>query len=225
MVEDIKNGVSPIPKLKEALYQIENRRVSADLLSISLAMRKNPEEYEQNCKQNRLGSKLGLHKGDTLVYYKCDNGEMAYDSENPPDISYTAYKNMLINSVKDVLQILGYDVEERLLHTDASQLIDNIRLNPISIPDTATAAPVSQIDSRVTNKKKETRSLVSEGIEIILSLFAAVEQRLFPRTIMTKCTNGQVRSTVTKMKLCIILRLILHFCRRLKNKITKMELT
>jgi len=34
--------------------------------------------------------------------------------------------------------------------------------------------------------------MVSEGINIFLSLFAAVGQRLFPRTIMIKCTNWQV---------------------------------
>jgi hypothetical protein len=34
--------------------------------------------------------------------------------------------------------------------------------------------------------------MVSEGIDIFLTLFAAVGQKSFPRTIMTKCTRGQV---------------------------------
>ena len=104
-----------MPKLKEALYQLENGQVPPELLSISLIMRKNPGEYEHNCKQSRLGSKLGLRKGDTLFYYKCSIGETTYDSENPQDISYTEYKKMLINSIKDVLQILGYDIDNDLL--------------------------------------------------------------------------------------------------------------
>jgi hypothetical protein len=79
LVEDIKNGVNPMPKLKDALHQLENRQVSSNLLAISLVMRKNPEEYVQYCKQSRLGSKLGLRKGDTLVYYKCDINKITFD--------------------------------------------------------------------------------------------------------------------------------------------------
>jgi hypothetical protein len=111
LVEDIKNGTNPIPKLKEALCQLENRQIFSELLAMSVVMRKNPEEYDQNCKQSRLVSKLGLYKGDTLVYYKCDKSDIAYDSnkneqhilkricesENPQDISYVEYRKMLIN--------------------------------------------------------------------------------------------------------------------------------
>jgi DNA polymerase family B/Primase X len=192
LVNDIKNDTDPIPKLKDALRQLENRRVSPKLLAISLVMRKNPEEYEQNCNQSRLGSKLGLRKGDTLVYYKCNTGEITYDSENPQEISYTEYKKMLINSIRDVLQILGYDIDNDLLLADKTELIESGQSNTINKANSTSDASISQIDSSVTNKMKERRQMVSEGINIFLSLFAAVGQRLFPRTIMTKCTNGQV---------------------------------
>jgi hypothetical protein len=45
-----------------------------------------------------------------------------------------------------------------------------------------------------TNQEKQRRKqLVSEGLDLILSLFIAVgQQRLFPRTIMTKNLNGQI---------------------------------
>jgi hypothetical protein len=91
-------------------------------------LRKNPEVYSQVCKQSRRGTKLGLRKDDTLVYYKCDLQTPVYDvrskqnilrtvheSENQEDISYAEYKKMLMNSVKDVLEILGYDIEKELL--------------------------------------------------------------------------------------------------------------
>jgi hypothetical protein len=43
------------------------------------------------------------------------------------------------------------------------------------------------------HQEKERRELVSEGIDIILALFVAVDQqRIFPRTIMTKKTRGQI---------------------------------
>src|SRR5690348_10025541 len=43
------------------------------------------------------------------------------------------------------------------------------------------------------NQHKQRRQLVSEGIDIILALFVAVgQQRIFPRTIMTKNSHGQI---------------------------------
>ena len=77
--------------------------------------------------QKRLGTKKKLKKGDILVYYKCDKQEVVKDhhgnyqtkrvseSDNPADISYAKYKEMLINSVKDVIEILGYNIEQDLI--------------------------------------------------------------------------------------------------------------
>ena len=81
---------------------------------------------------------------------------------------------MLVNSVKDILQILGYDIDEDL------QLADAVS------KDISTACQVED------NGTKETRQMVSGGVDILLSLFAVMGQKLFPRAIMTKCTNGQV---------------------------------
>ncbi len=128
LVHYIKNDMNPIPKLRHALQQLDSRQVPPESLAISLVLRKNPEEYTQVCKQNRLGTKLGLRNGDTFVYYKCDLQQSVYDvkskqdalktvheSENQVDISYVEYKKMLMNSVKDVLEILGYDAEKEML--------------------------------------------------------------------------------------------------------------
>lgn len=53
---------------------------------------------------------------------------------------------------------------------------------------------MSRSYSTDTNKEKQRRKqLVSEGVDHILSLFITVDQqRLFPRTIMTKNLNGQI---------------------------------
>jgi hypothetical protein len=128
LVDDIQNDINPIHKLRRLLRQLDNRQVPPEQLAIPLVLRKNPEEYVQVCKQSRLGTKLGLRKDDTLVYYKCNKQEPVHDpvtnedilktvqeSENAADISYSEYKDMLVNSVEDVLDILGYDVEKDLL--------------------------------------------------------------------------------------------------------------
>ena len=129
LIEDFKNDTNPIPKLRQAFQQLDSRQVPVEQLAISLVLSKNPDEYTQVCKQSILGSKLGLHKGDTLVYYKCDKQEIVHDpvrnkdisrrvhdSDNAADISYAEYTDILAKSIKDVLDILGYNVEKELLN-------------------------------------------------------------------------------------------------------------
>jgi DNA polymerase elongation subunit (family B) len=128
LINDIKYGNNPIPRLKHALKELNTRSVPPELLAISLVLRENPEEYEHSCKQSMLGCRLGLHKGDTLVYYKSNLEKTVYDpktkqqilqvvseSENPDNISYARYKEMLVNAIKGILEILGYDIEKDLL--------------------------------------------------------------------------------------------------------------
>jgi Primase X len=45
---------------------------------------------------------------------------------------------------------------------------------------------------KIYDKREERNRLVSEGVDLFLSIFGLVGQRLFPRTIMTKFTGGQV---------------------------------
>lgn len=128
MINDIKKDINPISKLRRALNELESRQVPAEKLSISLTLNKNPHEYANDCLQKRLGTKNKLNKGDALIYYKCDKQGLVKDrqgnyqirkiseSDNPEDISYAKYKEMLINCVKDVLEILGHDVEQDLFH-------------------------------------------------------------------------------------------------------------
>jgi len=51
----------------------------------------------------------------------------------------------------------------------------------------------SNYSSDTNQEKQRRKQLVSEGVDLILSIFTAVgQQRLFPRTIMTKNSNGQI---------------------------------
>jgi hypothetical protein len=126
MVKDIQEDSSPIPKLKQALAYLDKRQVPKERLAISLTLTKDPQEYANDCLQKRLGTKLRLSKGDILTYYKSDKQVTIDDvsgktrtrtvgeSDDPADISYAKYKTMLINAVKDVIKILGYDPDTDL---------------------------------------------------------------------------------------------------------------
>jgi len=125
LVDDIKYDRSPILNLKEAIRDLEAKNVPSEELAISLVLHKNPEEYDKECKQSRIGKRLHLRRGMTLVYYKTRYEELDYqpvtarhqkrvrlESENPGDISYAKYREMLHSSVKGIVEILGYDVSQ-----------------------------------------------------------------------------------------------------------------
>ena len=127
MINDIKNDIDPTQKLKQAFNELDSRKIPSDKLAISLILNKKPEEYTNDCFQKRLGIKNNLKKGDALVYYKCDKQEIVKychgnyqtkrvsESDDPTDISYAKYKEKLINCVKDVIEILGYEIEQDLM--------------------------------------------------------------------------------------------------------------
>lgn len=127
MVKDIQEDKNPIPKLKQALEELDRRQVPKERLAISLTLSRNPWDYVNDCLQKRLGTKLRLKNGDILTYYRSDKQIIFYDksgkqltrtvgeSDDPADISYAKYKEMFINSVKNVIKILGYSVEKDLL--------------------------------------------------------------------------------------------------------------
>ena len=77
LVYDIKNDITPIINLKQALRQLDSRLVPPEQLAISLVLCKNPQEYTQICKQSLLGSNIELRKDDALVYYKSDKRELS----------------------------------------------------------------------------------------------------------------------------------------------------
>ena len=190
LVEDFKNGVNPIPNMREALKQLDRKEVPSELLAITLPLQKNPCQYENDCVQKRLGLELSLHRGDTLVYYRCNLKKQLYDAKSkmlvtktiheschPKDISYEKYEEMLLRSVKDVIDILGYnfeDILERIKKGENSSETENSYMNMIGL---------------IRQERKET---VRKGIDLMFSLLITPVQSLFPRKIMTKRTNGQV---------------------------------
>jgi len=49
-----------------------------------------------------------------------------YESDNPKDISYAKYREMLLSEyVKDILEILSYDIENDLMTSKKKKLMDS----------------------------------------------------------------------------------------------------
>jgi hypothetical protein len=71
------------------------------------------------------------------------------------------------------------------IHLQNSKHLENIE--PATITANSTHIHTVKIQDNVTTEQKTRKQKVSNGINLFLSLFTAVgQQRLFPRTIMTK---------------------------------------
>jgi DNA polymerase elongation subunit (family B) len=106
-----KNNCSydPTANLRKAVSDLQSGNVNPELLKRSLRLSKNPEEYEnENDRKRKIGLAIGARKGDVIEYYESDN-KVGY-SLTPQDISFKKYSVVLWKTVKDILQITGYDV-------------------------------------------------------------------------------------------------------------------
>jgi DNA polymerase elongation subunit (family B) len=112
--EDIlgANGSSadPISTVEKAISDLELGKVNHELLTRSVRLSKNPEEYHNtNDRKRRLGIAVGARKGDVIEYYESDNSKAAY-SLNYQDVSIRKYKLALWKTIKEILEIIGCDI-------------------------------------------------------------------------------------------------------------------
>ena len=114
MVQDYKNGRDPIPNLRKAFSDLEQWSIQnpENVLLKTIRLRQDPEDYKNNCLQKKIGLDLDLSRGDTASYYLSDN-DKGY-TFNVNEISISQYRKMLLQAVKDVIEILGYDIDRDL---------------------------------------------------------------------------------------------------------------
>ena len=123
LANDYKICIDPIPKIKKALSDLEHWSIiePEKMLLKTSRLGKDPEDYENNCLQKRIGLELGLRRGGSINYYLADN-EKGY-SFDVNESSINQYRKMLLSAVKDILEILGYDVERDLFCNDRGNSI------------------------------------------------------------------------------------------------------
>ena len=100
-----ESNSDPISVLEKAISDLEHGNVNYELLTRSVKLSKNPEEYHNtNDRKRRLGLAVGARKGDVIEYYESDNSKTGY-SLSYRDISIRKYKLMLWKTVKEILEI------------------------------------------------------------------------------------------------------------------------
>jgi DNA polymerase elongation subunit (family B) len=116
----------PVVNLRQSVKELEDGKIHTDKLKISVRISKDPGSYTANNPQKKIGLLLNAKEGDLIQYYKSDNSDGV--SLNPNDISVRKYKSIMWNTVKDILEIAGYDIvaiEQRLI-LDGSNTINKI---------------------------------------------------------------------------------------------------
>jgi len=106
-VEDIRCNINPTVKLKKAYIEMEKGLVSPDLLAIKTILKKDPRQYSYNSHQRVIGSRLGAAEGDVIKYYKSTTRGKAHS--NSALLSRAKYLEMMKNTFKEQLKVLGYD--------------------------------------------------------------------------------------------------------------------
>jgi DNA polymerase elongation subunit (family B) len=106
-LEDFKADRDPTVNLQAAINDLEQGRVDHELLKIRVKLAKDPADYAVNNPNKMIGQLMRAKAGDVIWYYKTDEGV----SINPQEISIKKYKESLLATVKDALEILGYDPE------------------------------------------------------------------------------------------------------------------
>lgn len=112
----IKYGIDPIPNLRRAMSDLElaPHKINPDLLKISKILGENPEDYKSWGSQSaKIGKSLDARKGDLIQYFDSDVKKTGKSwSTNPADIDTAKYKQILWNTVREILEIAGYPVQD-----------------------------------------------------------------------------------------------------------------
>src|SRR5919109_1000941 len=109
-LEDFKTERDPTANLNAAINDLERGRIDPELLKINVRLSKHPDEYAVNNPNKKIGMLLGAKAGDVIWYFKTDDKKGGV-TINPEEIGIRKYKEMLMATVKDALEILGYDTE------------------------------------------------------------------------------------------------------------------
>jgi DNA polymerase, archaea type len=110
----VVSGTDPMPNLRHAMSDLKEVSCNPDSLKISKVLGENPEDYKsQTCQASKIGKALGARKGDLIQYFHSDIKKTGKSwSVNPADIDILKYKQMLWNTVREILEIAGYDVKD-----------------------------------------------------------------------------------------------------------------
>ncbi len=108
--------------LREALYELEHdickfqSKIEAKL-KFTQRLKKHPSEYKTNVRAGRIGRLLEKDKGEGIYWYetkykeKETNGHYSVIIPSHENLNLQHYKSVLLDKLKDTLEIAGFDIK------------------------------------------------------------------------------------------------------------------
>jgi DNA polymerase I len=115
LIDDYKNNKADLSlNVIDAFQQLEAAEVDPSLLAYSVVLNKDAGEYQPYTPQYKIGGSLNVESGSLIKYYKTGEQEDGYKgySTNYQDLNIDVYKLELWKIVKDILRLLGYDIQK-----------------------------------------------------------------------------------------------------------------
>jgi hypothetical protein len=172
-----------IPKtIKEGFDELDSGQINhAEELKFTQRLKKYPDEYKGHPRIAELAKLLEKDKADLVYWYETSTEvyvksrqrwkkkkSYSVKSENP---NLEEYKNLLLNKLKDTLEIAGFNIDDlrlRLAHATISEDMGNME------DEAKMRQPTHNIHSLILNRWSP-RSMTGEGItdEDLMGLFEA----------------------------------------------------
>ncbi|MGH9974607.1 MAG: DNA polymerase domain-containing protein, partial [Nitrososphaeraceae archaeon] len=161
MLDDYRNDINPCIKLRDEIRKLETGKLEnlEQQLLIVKNLNKNVDEYKVNVVQKLIGADKNLEDGDTVRYYLADstkeNNNKKY-TENVAEASIKEYEKQLINTVKPVLKLLGYDIQKELDITASCNSIRAKQQSPLSVNGQQSQVRMMSLKKKVRNMRAKT---------------------------------------------------------------------
>lgn len=161
MLNDYKNDINPCVKLRDEIRKLETGKLEnlEQQLLIVKNLNKDVDEYKVNVVQKLIGTDKNLEDGDTVRYYLADstkeNNNKKY-TENVTEASMKEYKKQLINTVKPVLKLLGYDIQKELDFTTSYNTTRTEQQSPPTINGQQSQVRMMSLKKKVKNMRART---------------------------------------------------------------------
>jgi hypothetical protein len=132
LIEDYRNNKDDLSvNVVKAFKQLETADVDPSLLAYSVALSKDPDQYQPYTPQCKIGTLMNKEAGGLIPYYKTGLEEDGYKgySTNYQDLNIDVYKEELWRIVKDTLTLQGYDIQKLEEQIFADEVEDNMISN------------------------------------------------------------------------------------------------
>ena len=105
--------IDPLPNIRKAFSDLDCCKVDSNLLAISQKVGRDPDNYVVTARVGRIARAVNAKEGDLIRYWNSDKKKMGNSwTLDPAQIDIAKYKELLWNTVREILDIEGCSVSD-----------------------------------------------------------------------------------------------------------------